>query len=89
MAEPGTGRGKAIGLIFPPGRIDFRRCRTKPGFKPKGKRNIQGVCNTTPGSAMLLKVLGGTSAERRCTGGLSRSGASPYQCIEDENDDDD
>jgi hypothetical protein len=36
---------------------------------------------------MLLKVLGGTSAERRCTGGLSRSGASPYQSIEDEDDD--
>jgi hypothetical protein len=37
----------------------------------------------------LLKVLGGTSAERRCTGGLSRSGASPYRSIESEDDEHD
>jgi hypothetical protein len=36
---------------------------------------------------MLLKVLAGTNAERRYTGGLSRSGASPYQHLEDEYED--
>jgi hypothetical protein len=35
---------------------------------------------------MLLKVLGGTNAERRYTGGLSRSGASPYQHLEDDDE---
>jgi hypothetical protein len=35
---------------------------------------------------MLLEVLGGTNAERRYTGGLSRSGASPYQHLEDDDE---
>jgi hypothetical protein len=43
----------------------------------------------TPGSAMLLNVLDGTADERRYTGGLSRSEASPYQRIENEDDDED
>jgi hypothetical protein len=38
---------------------------------------------------MLLNVLDGTADERRYTGGLSRSGASPYQRIENEDDDED
>jgi hypothetical protein len=87
MAEPGTGRGKTAGLILPP-RLDwFLSLPNKTRIQAKGTEKHQRVATPNPRLGSFLKVLGGTSAERRCTGGLSRSGASPYQCIEDEDDD--
>jgi hypothetical protein len=45
---------------------------------------------SNPGSAMLLHVSDELSRKEKYAGGLSRSGASPYQKnIEDEDDDED
>jgi hypothetical protein len=90
MAEPGTWRGKTAWAYFSSeaGLISVAAERTR--FKLKGQRNNPlSLRHPIPGSAMLLKVLGGTSTERRCTGGLSRSGASPYRSFESDDDEHD
>jgi hypothetical protein len=82
VAEPEMC-GKHIGLIFPSTALISASTEQNP-VRAEGTET-----HPTSGSAMLLNVLDGTTAEGNCTGSLSRSGASPpYQSpIEDEDDD--
>src|SRR5215469_7056049 len=66
--------------FFLEGRFDFCHYRTELSVREKGpERHRTSLLHPTPGSAMLLNVLDRATAERKYTGGLWRSGASPHQ----------
>jgi hypothetical protein len=84
MAEPGTWRGKTGGAYFSAETGLTSAATEQAPIQAEGtEKQPTSLPRHVPGSAMLLKVLGGTNAERRYTVGLSRSGASPYQHLED------